>query len=349
MEHTEVYHPMNIAIVGAGAMGRLRAEAAAGTPGFSLTAVVDPDLAAAEQAAGGQAAVHAKAAPVLADPGIDVIVISSPVQHHEEIALAALAAGKHVLCEKPLSNTAASCRRILEQVERSSGQLAVGFNFRYYPSFRYVKEVVDSGILGRLDHLRIFGGHDGLANFRADWMYKSSFSGGGSMMDIGLHMTDLTRYLFGEIAEVSGVTTGDVWNVPGSEDNALCVFTNEAGVPAIYQATWTEWKGFRCFVEAYGDRGMVRGSYGPMLNFLITQDKPGAATKRSFKLYPGHVIREKLRGWQSTTLNTFKEELLDFRARVLEGADVPLADGRDGLRAVEIGESVRSLRRTGDD
>lgn len=330
-------------------MGRLRAEAATQTPGFSLIAVVDPDLAAARQAARGKADVHAEAAPVVEDPSIEAIVVSAPVQHHEEIALAALAAGKHVLCEKPLSNTAASCQRILDEAERSRRELAVGFNFRYYPSFHYVKEVVDSGILGRLDHLRVFGGHNGLANFRADWMYESSLSGGGSMMDIGLHMTDLTRYLFGEISEVSGVTTGDVWNVPGSEDNALCVFTNEAGVPAIYQATWTEWKGFRCFVEAYGDRGMVRGSYGPMLNLLITQDNPGAATKRSFKLYPRHAIREKLRGWQSTTLATFKEELRDFRARILEGADVPLADGRAGLRAVEIGEAVRTVRRTAHD
>ena len=330
-------------------MGRLRAAAAAETPGFRLTAVVDPDLAAAQRAAGGRADVHAKAAPVLDDPEVEVVVVSAPVQHHEEIAIAALAAGKHVLCEKPLSNTAASCRRILEQAERSGRQLAVGFNFRYYPSFRYVKDVVDSGLLGRLDHLRIFGGHNGLANFRARWMYESSLSGGGSMMDIGLHMTDLTRYLFGEISEVSGVTTGDVWNVPGSEDNALCVFTNEAGVPAVYQATWTEWRGFRCFVEAYGDRGMVRGSYGPMLNLLITQDKPGAATKRSFKLYPKHAVREKIRGWQSTTLRTFKEELRDFRARILEGADVPLADGQAGLRAVEIAETVRSHRRTADE
>ena len=345
----EVHRTMNIAVVGAGAMGRLRARAARDTPDLKLIAVVDPDLGAARQAAGGRAEVHVDAARVFENPDVDVIVVSAPVQHHEEIAVEALAAGKHVLCEKPLSNSAASCERILEQAERSGKQLAVGFNYRYLPSFRYVKDVIDKGVIGRIDHVRILGGHDGLANFRARWMYEASLSGGGAMMDIGLHMTDLMRYLLGEIEDVQGVATGSVWNVPGSEDNALCVFRSEAGVPVIYQATWNEWRGFRCYVEAYGDRGLVRGSYAPMLNLLITQRRPGGPTKRHIELYPQHAIREKIRGWQSTTLRTFKEELRDFRAKILEGANVPLADGVAGLRAVEIAEAVRSHRRTADE
>ena len=129
---TEVHRIMNIAVVGAGAMGRLRARAARDTPSLRLIAVVDPDLGAARQAAGG-AEIHVDAARVFEDPDVDVIVVSAPVQHHEEIAVEALAAGKHVLCEKPLSNSAASCKRILEQAGRSGKRLAVGFNYRYLP------------------------------------------------------------------------------------------------------------------------------------------------------------------------------------------------------------------------
>ena len=120
------------------------------------------------------------------------------------VVLAALTAGAHVLCEKPLSNSVGSCRAILDAAEKRRRTVAVGFNHRYYPAFSFMKNAIDRGELGTIDHLRIFGGHDGLANFRADWMYKAPLSGGGAMMDVGIHMTDLARFFIGEIAEVYG-------------------------------------------------------------------------------------------------------------------------------------------------
>ena len=61
-------------------------------------------------------------------------------------------------------------------------------------------------------------------------------------MDVGIHMTDIARYLLGDITEVYGVTSEAVWQVPGSEDNALAIFKNPQGIPAFYQATWSEWR-----------------------------------------------------------------------------------------------------------
>lgn len=205
---------------------------------------------------------------------------------------------------------------------------------------RFLKEVVDAGRIGEIDHLRVFGGHDGLNNFRADWMYKAPVSGGGAMMDVGIHMTDLTRFVLGEIAVVYGAATERIWNVPGSEDNALVILKSDAGVSALYHATWTEWKGYRMFLEAYGRLGMVRAYYAPMFNLLVTHDKPGGPRRRTFKLYPELIVREKLQGWQSTTYTSFQAELADF-VRRLRGETVPLADGWSGLRAVEIAAAVR--------
>jgi predicted dehydrogenase len=338
---------MKFGVIGAGVIGRLRASTIARRSDTALVAVADSNQAAAAQAVAGTGArAWSDYRHIVEDPAIDAIVISTPVQLHEQMAVAALEAGKHVLCEKPLSNDVDSCKRIVDAARARRRTLAVGFNHRYYPSVKFLKHAVDDGRIGRLDHLRVFGGHDGLGNFRADWMYVGALSGGGAMMDVGIHMTDLARFVAGEMDVVYGVTTNRVWNVAGSEDNAMAVFRGRTGIAAIYQATWTEWKGYRVFVEAYGDRGMVRAYYAPMFNLLIARDENGRR-RRQVKLYPSVMVREKLRGWESTTLGTFEEELRDF-LKMSAGETVPLADGWSGLRAVEIAHAVYRSSTTGE-
>jgi predicted dehydrogenase len=138
-----------------------------------------------------------------------------------------------------------------------------------------------------------------------------------------------------------------VWNVPGSEDNAIAVFRNPQGIAASYQATWIEWKGYGIAVEAYGDRGMVRGEYAPMKNLLITQDKPGGERRVQRHLYPGIMLREKLRTWQTTALLSFIDEMKDFEALVRGSNGTRIADGVAGLRAAEIANAVRTSTTTG--
>jgi predicted dehydrogenase len=338
---------MKLAVIGAGVIGQLRARSIVENPGTSLAGVADMDQALAQKAVGSSGARScADYRTLVEDPQVDAVVISTPVQLHEEMATAAFASGKHVLCEKPLSNSVESCRRMLAAAKMHKRTLAVGFNHRYYPSVKFLKRAIDDGRIGTLDHVRVFGGHDGLANFRADWMYKGGLSGGGAMMDVGIHMTDLTRYVLGEVHDVYGVASNRIWKVDGSEDNAVAILKNDQGIPAFYQATWTEWKGYRFFIEAYGDRGMVRAYYAPMFNLLVTQDKPGGARKRQMKFYPEIILREKLKGWQTTTYASFQEELVDF-IRMVNGDRVPLADGWSGVRAVEIAHAVYASSKSG--
>jgi predicted dehydrogenase len=310
-----------------------------------LVAVADVDEGRARAAAGATGAkVVTDWRDALGVGGVEAVIVSSPVQLHEEMCLAAFQAGCHVLCEKPLSNSLESARRIAEGARKAGRTLAVGFNMRYYPSVKFLTEVVSGGRIGKLDHVRAFGGHDGLAGFRADWMYKGHLSGGGAMMDVGIHVTDLVHHVAGEIEQVSGIATGSIWNVEGSEDNALAVMRTVRGVPVLYHATWTEWKGYRTFIEAYGDLGMVRAYYAPVMNVLITQNEPGGKRKKTYKLYPEIILREKLRGWETTTRITFDEELADFLDMVA-GKPVRLADAKAGVHAIEVAQAVyRSTR-----
>jgi predicted dehydrogenase len=336
---------MRVAVLGAGVIGKLRCDTVMDNSRTELVAVADVDEARARAAAGGSGArVSRDFAEALRGDEIDAVIVSSPVHLHEDMCLAAFEAGCHVLCEKPLSNSLDSCRRIRDAAGAKGRVLAIGFNHRYYPSVKYLTDVIERGTIGRVDHLRVFGGHDGQGSFRQDWMFEGRLSGGGTMMDVGIHMTDLVHHVAGRIVQVSGVATNDIWRVDGSEDNAMVVMRTERDVPVIFQATWTEWKGYKIFIEAYGDLGMVRAYYAPMFNLLITQEKPGAKRKRSFRFYPEIIIREKLRGWESTSRQSFAEELDDFLSMV-EGRTVRLADGEAGVHAVEVAQAVYDSSR----
>lgn len=331
---------LGVGVIGAGVAGQLRIRTVARDPHTILRGVADVDGAAARAGArAGGAAAFTDYRRLLELPGVEALIISSPVHLHEQMAVAALEAGRHVLCEKPLANSAAACRRVLDAAAAARRVLAVGFNHRYYPCIRFLKQAVDRGLIGTLDHLRLFGGHTGLSEFRADWMYQGELSGGGAMMDVGIHLTDLARYIAGEIVQVYGVASGRIWNVRGSEDNALAIFTAQSGVPVSYQATWGEWKGYRLRVEAYGELGMVGAYYAPLFNLMITREKAGGRRRRTMRFYPRENLRERVLGWQVTARAAFAQELADF-LRMIEGEQVALADGLAGLRAAEIAAAV---------
>ncbi len=337
---------MRFGLIGAGKIGMLRAKSILEHRDTQLVAILDTNADAARATAGSSGAAICSSLTAFLDVPMDAVIVSSPIQFHEEQCIAAFARGLHVLCEKPLTNSVASAQRVVDAALAAKRALGVGFNLRYYPAIAFMRDAIDAGQIGNLDHLRVFGGHDGLHNFAADWQYKAPVSGGGSMWDVGIHMSDLARYFLGEVTEVYGIVSEKVWALPGSEDNATVVMRNPAGIPAAYEATWTEWKGYQFYVEAYGDRGMVRGAYAPMQNVLITSSKPGAARSKQRRLYPEIMVREKLYSWKSTALLSFKEELNDFLGLCAGDTKRRIADGFAGLRSIEIAAAARQSTET---
>ncbi len=338
---------MRIGVIGAaGKIGQMRVETIVTNPRTELAAVMDLSLEKAKENAHGAPAFTAL--DDFLGTKMDAVVISTPSHVREELCAAAFKAGLHVLTEKPLSNTVEGARRIVAAAKAAGRHIGAGFNMRYYPSFAYVKDVVSSGQIGEIDHIRIYGGHAGLTNFTHDWEYKSAFSGGGAMWDVGIHMSDLGRHLMGEVTRVSGVATNKVWGVEGSEDNAMAVLTAPSGVSAVYQATWNDWTGYMSKVEVFGTKGMVRGAYAPMRNDLIVMDGPGSPQRRTTKRYFDIAVREKLKSWKTTAVLSFADELSDFLALVEGKTDgLRIADGHAGLRAIEIADAVKRSGGTG--
>ena len=222
---------MRIGVVGAGKVGTLRVQTVKDNPDTELAAVFDVAADAARAAATGTQAKALTELEAFLDTPMDAVIVSTPPHLHEAAAVGALRRGHHVFCEKPLSNSVEGGRRIVDAAIAEKRALAVGFNLRYYPFVKFAREAVDSGKIGKIDHVRVYGGHNGLHNFSGDWQYKMPESGGGAMMDIGIHMSDLARYFLGEVTQVSGVMSEKVYGLPGSEDNAVAVFTSPEGIP----------------------------------------------------------------------------------------------------------------------
>lgn len=339
---------MRIGIIGAGKIGKLRVSSVKTDPGTELVAVFDINEALANAAVEGTAAKAFTDMDRFMEVDMDAVIVSTPPHLHADATVAAFAKGCHVLCEKPMSNTVEGAQAMVDASKAAGKILAVGFNLRYYPFVTFAREAVDAGKIGTIDHVRIFGGHNGLHNFSAEWQYKQPHSGGGAMMDIGIHMTDLARYFLGEVTQVYGVMSENVWKVKGSEDNAIAVFKSPDGIAASYHTTWTEWKGYKSYVEVYGDKGMVRGAYAPMQSLLIAKETSDGPAKKTRKFYPEIMVREKLKTWESTCLMSFEDELRDFQKVVAGSYGSPLADGHAGLRAVELANAVRESTRTGE-
>lgn len=331
---------MDFGLIGAGRIGNLRANALSRLAGAKLVAITDLDPRRSEQIARSSSArICATVNELLALNEVEAVIVSTPPPDHEATVLAALAAGKHVLCEKPLSNSVAACERMVQAALKVGKVLTTGFNHRYFPAVRFLKKTIDDGTIGRLNHIRAFAGHEGLSQFGAAWEYDKKVIGGGALMDVGLHLIDLTAFLLGDVHEVSGVTSNRILNLPETEDNAFALLRNASGAVATLHASWTEWKGYHFYIEAYGDKGMAKMFYGPMMNVVVT-NQPNNKRRRRFRFYPMLTIREKLFGWQSTVIETFRRELNDFADLCRVGRGSYIAVGRDGLRAVAIVNAV---------
>jgi predicted dehydrogenase len=304
---------------------RARAEAIA----QSYRAQVDPDW---------RALVHRQ--------DLDALIVSTPPPLHAEMCIAALESGKHVLCEKPLARTPAECRQVLQAAAKSGRLLATGFNLRFYPAFQKAREILESGLIGELDHVRAYAGHPGGREFTHPWVQDANVMGGGTLLDNGIHLIDLTRYFLGEVSEVKGYVTDRVWRFPGSEDNGFALLKSPAGKLASLHASWTEWRGYRLGLEIYGTRGCVRASYPPMMARLIWLDAASGRAQRRFYLFPKLQIAERMRSYRWTVLGSFREELSAF-TEAAKGRKTPLALGWDGFRSVQIAHAVYISSRGG--
>jgi predicted dehydrogenase len=208
---------LNVGLIGAGFMGKAHSLAYAGMPMFfwpapalphrKTVADVTPDLAAEAAIRFGYDQATNDWRSIVDDPDIDVVDIATPNNLHAEIAIAAAAAGKHIICEKPLAPPVAEAQSMYDAVEAAGVVHMVAFNYRRTPAVALAKKYIEEGAIGRILSFR--GTY--LQDWSADpssplsWRFQKAIAGSGALGDIGTHVIDIARYLVGEIEAVNGI------------------------------------------------------------------------------------------------------------------------------------------------
>ena len=255
---------MKVAIIGCGLVGLKRAKALGE---HQLVVACDSDIKRAQNicsvAGSGNAVTDWKEAG--AHPKADIVIVSTTNDWLTPIGLYALEHGKHVLVEKPAARSVKEIVPFLKKAQQTSRKVKVGFNLRYHPALRKAREIVDSGKMGELMFLRGRYGHGGRIGYEKEWRANPEISGGGELIDQGVHLIDLARWFLGEFTIAEGFHHTYFWDMP-VDDNAFLLLRNEKKRAAWLHVSCTEWKNMFS-LEIYGKLGKIQidglgGSYG---------------------------------------------------------------------------------------
>lgn len=253
---------MRIGIVGCGLIGNKRS-AALGTD--ALVAVCDRDASRARALAGKHPGVAAVTLDELIVESEAVIVATSNDQL-APVATRAINAGRHVLLEKPAARSATELEPLTRLAEKIGVTVRVGYNHRFHPAARKAREILDAGACGPLMFVRGRYGHGGRKGYEREWRADPALSGGGELIDQGVHLVDLSRWYLGEnFRDVRGRVVTAYWDMK-VDDNAFLTLTTDAGQIAHLHASCTEWKNLFSF-EIYARQAKLHleglgGSYG---------------------------------------------------------------------------------------
>ncbi len=257
---------LEVGIIGCGLIGEKRGAVISQFPDCHLKSVYDVNPERSRQLAEKfGCSVVQSSDEIFEDKEIGIVIVSPINKYIVPISVRALQSGKHVLCEKPPGRNLEETKQLCEMASRSNGRLKVGFNHRHHPAISKAKELMDHGGIGPLYCLRCFYGHGGRPGYDKEWRAAKELSGGGELLDQGIHVADLFRWFLGELEVVYGNTPTYFWNME-VEDNAFALFKTSHGQTALMHTSWTQWKN-RFTFEIFGEAGYLiveglGGSYG---------------------------------------------------------------------------------------
>ncbi|HWQ67130.1 MAG TPA: Gfo/Idh/MocA family oxidoreductase [Methanospirillum sp.] len=323
---------MKVGIIGCGAIGKKRALALSG---HELVIAVDTSLERAMEIAQLKKCqtISTDYHDALQNNDIELVLISTTNEFLAQITLDAVTAGKHVLVEKPGGRNPEELIPIIHSAEKNHVYVKVGFNHRYHPALMKAKHLVQSGVLGQLLFIRARYGHGGRLGYEKEWRAFPEKSGGGELIDQGVHLIDLSRWFLGELTVEHGFVHTYFWDMP-VDDNAFLMLKSAGEQVAWLHVSCTEWKNIFSF-EIYGTAGKLHidglgGSYGVE------------------KLYHYHMLPDM--GPPETTIweypftdNSWEVELKGFIQNIIEKR-VPEGTILDAKQALDI---VKTVYRSG--
>ena len=256
---------MRVAIIGCGLIGRKRLLSLGKQHQLVVAAdsILDRAQDLVAQTTGAVATSNWEEAVARSD--VDAAIVATTNQWLAPVSLAAIRAGKHVLVEKPAARNSAELEPLIAAARSNNVCVQVGFNHRYHSGFQKAREIVDSGGIGPLLFIRGRYGHGGRIGYEREWRANPGISGGGELLDQGVHLIDLAGWFLGEFRLADGFAHTYFWDMP-VEDNGFLFLRTAQDQVAWLHASCTEWKNLFSF-EIYGRDGKLQieglgGSYG---------------------------------------------------------------------------------------
>lgn len=271
-----------IGIIGCGKIAQVRhIPEYAGHQDAKLLGFYDINLeragALAEQYGG---TAYATVEELLADPDIQAVSICAANFAHAELTIAALNAGKHVLCEKPMAITLAECEAMVEAAKKNGRFLMIGHNQRLAKAHSVARKLIVDGLIGDIVTFRTTFGHGGPETWSVDpglntWFFDKTRAAMGAMADLGIHKTDLIHFLTGQqvVRTTARVTTLDKKDAAGNlisvDDNAVCIYEMSGGAFGTMTASWTYYGAEDNSTVLYGTKGIMRIYDDPAVSIKV--------------------------------------------------------------------------------
>jgi UDP-N-acetyl-2-amino-2-deoxyglucuronate dehydrogenase len=344
--------PLGCAIVGCGMIARFHTRALADVPDARLTAVVTRTPANAEmlfaETGADPVPVHTDLAAALAQPGVDVVIVTTPSGAHLEPAVAAARAGKHVVVEKPLEVTPERCDRIIEACDAAGVQLCTIFPSRFGDANVALRQAVEAGKFGRLTL-----GETACKWWRSQqyyddgggWKGTKALDGGGALMNQAIHNVDLLLWLMGPATHVSGFTATLAHERIEVEDTAVACLRFASWALGTIRATTSAHPGYPKTVAIHGDRGSAEIEQDDVLRWDFTPETDDdRAVKEQFARKAG--ASGGAADPKAISHVGHARQLADFVGAIRTGGR-PRVDGREGRRAVELICAVYESMATG--
>lgn len=329
--------PVRVAVIGAGLIAqRAHLPAYAAAEEAELAAIVSGHRETAEAAARqfGNPLVLDSWEAAVADPDIDAIDICTPNSLHATIAIAAAKAGKHVLVEKPMATSLSEADAMIAAARKAGVLLAVAHNLRFVPIYSAMQQLLADGAIGRIFSARgvfMHAGPDEFWGATSDWFWREGEAGGGSLLDMGIHMIDLLRWMVGRPVQEVSAMTARVLKPTYADDNAMTVMRFEGDILASVQSSWSARPLPDRQIAIHGELGnlmMGRSSEEPLV--LNLQD--GAGARRVLPPIPA--------------ASPFGDPFVNF-VRAIQRSDLPLVTGEDGRLSLAIALGAYESAKTG--
>lgn len=325
---------VRIALIGAGGIGKRWARVIGEKRGVKLAFVCDRDYAKAHEVArhfSGCVASGQWEECVMSNR-VDAAVIAVPHVLLAPASRAFLNARKHVLCEKPGALIPSDVKKAMESARKNNVRYMIGFNHRYHAGFLKARELFDKGTIGDVLFIRARYGFGGREGYEKEWRFNKKISGGGELIDQGVHMIDLARWFLGDFKEVKGFAENIFWK-SNVEDNAFLLLKNERKQIASIHVSWTQWNPLHVF-EIYGTKGYlaVNGlgkKYGGGENLIVGVRDP------NFK----KALQERVIACDSDADHSLAKELKEFVSAIRQKRD-PKPDGHDAYEALKIVQAM---------